>query len=206
MNEIAGFQFEPCEKAIIVGSSRNALTTVNFWKKKKGHAWIMINNAWKIRRRNNDFDKICTNIEHFDDPKNVEAKEVIINMPKRFGDYRFLDLYTTFKNMYGDKRERGDIIFFHACYYTLEIYDPKKIGFIGCDMDYEHYSEDEDNSIYGKSDVAKMWNTGDYDKELIIEKCHKFEDILRDRGSRCYNLSTADWTVLPFEKMNYEDF
>ena len=96
------FQFKECEKAIIVGSSRNVLTTANFWKKKDGHAWIMMNQAWKIRKLNNDFDRICTNIEHFDDPKNVEAKEVITRMPKRFGDYRFLDLYTTFKKMYGD--------------------------------------------------------------------------------------------------------
>ena len=203
---MALFQFEPCEKAIIVGSSRNALTTVNYWKKKDGHAWVMINQAWKIRKLNNDFDRICTDHLHFDLPENQDAKEVITNVPRRFGDFRFLDLYTTFKNMYGDRFERGDLIFFHACYYTLEIYDPKKIGFIGCDMDYEHYTEDEDDSIYGKSDVGKMWNTGDYDKELIIEKCHKFENILKDRGGRCYNLSTADWSLLPFEKMNYEDF
>ena len=202
---MALFQFEPCEKAIIFGSSKN-LITANYWKKKDGHAWIMINQAWRIRKRNNDFDRICTDYLHFDLPENQDAKEVITNMPKRFGDFRFLDLYTTFKNMYGDRFERGDLIFFHACYYTLEIYDPKKIGFIGCDMDYEHYAENEDDSIYGKSDVGKMWNTGDYDKELIIEKCHKFEDILMGRGGRCYNLSTADWTLLPFEKMDYEDF
>ena len=49
------FQWEPCEKVIIVGSSRNALTTANYWKKKEGHAWVMINQAWRIRKLNNDF-------------------------------------------------------------------------------------------------------------------------------------------------------
>ena len=202
---MALFQFEPCEKAIIFGSSKN-LITANYWKKKDGHAWIMINQAWRIRKRNNDFDRICADYNHFEKPENADAKEVITKVPRRFGDYRFLDLYTTFKKMYGDKHERGDISIFHACYYTLEIYDPKKIGFIGCDMDYEHYAEDVDDSIYGKSDVGKMWNTGDYDKELILEKIKKFENIFSKRGGKCYNLSTADWTLLPFEKMDYEDF
>ena len=110
MNEIAGFQFEPCEKVIIFGSSKNVLTTANYWKKKDGHAWVMMNQAWKIRRRNNDFDRICTNIEHFNYPENADAKEVITRMPKRFGDYRFLDLYITFKKMYGDL-----LIIFFVC-------------------------------------------------------------------------------------------
>ena len=200
------FQFKECEKAIIVGSSRNVLTTANFWKKKDGHAWIMMNQAWKIRKLNNDFDRICTNIEHFDDPKNVEAKEVITRMPKRFGDYRFLDLYTTFKKMYGDNHERGNIIFFHTCYYVLEIYDPKIIGFIGCDMDYDQYSDDEDNSFYGKSNMETGDTIYTNSQELILEKIKRFEDIFSKRGGKCYNLSTADWTLLPFEKMNYEAF
>ena len=199
------FQFEPCEKAIIFGSSKN-LITANYWKKKDGHAWIMINNAWRIRKLNNDFDRICAHYNYFEIPKNADAKEVVTNMPLRFGDYGFLDLYATFKKMYGERHERGDISIFDACYYTLEIYNPKKIGFIGCDMDYEHYAEDEDDSIYGKSDVGKMWNTGDYDKELILKKIKKFENIFSKYGGKCYNLSTADWTLLPFEKINHEEF
>ncbi len=202
---ISFYQFEPCEKIIIFGSSKN-LISANYWKKKDGHAWVMINNAWRIRKLNNDFDRICAHYLHFEKPENADAKEVITNLPMRFGDFRFLNLYTTFKNMYGDKHERGNTIFFHACYYTLEIYNPKKIGFIGCDMDYERYAKDEDDTIYGKSDVGKMWNTGDYDKELILEKIKKFEDVFSKRGGKCYNLSTADWTLLPFEKINYEDF
>jgi len=202
---MALFQFKECEKAIIFGSSKN-LITANYWKKKDGHAWIMINNAWRIRKLNNDFDRICAHYNYFEIPKNADAKEVVTNMPLRFGDYGFLDLYATFKKMYGERHERGDISIFDACYYTLEIYNPKKIGFIGCDMDYEHYAEDEDDSIYGKSDVGKMWNTGDYDKELILEKIKKFENIFSKRGGKCYNLSTADWTLLPFQKIAYEDF
>ena len=50
------FQFDPCEKIIIFGSSKN-LITANYWKKKEGHAWIMINHAWQIREKNNDWDK-----------------------------------------------------------------------------------------------------------------------------------------------------
>ena len=203
------FQWEPCEKVIIVGSSRNALTTANYWKKKEGHAWVMINQAWKIRKLNNDFDRICADYNHFNKPENVDAKAIIEQLPQRYGDYRFLDLYTTFKKIYGDKRERGDISILHTCYYTLEIYNPKKIGFIGCDMDYDLYAEDENDSIYGKSDVTtgeKVWNTGDYNKELIIEKLHKFEKHVTDRDGKCYNLSTTDWSLLPFEKMDYENF
>ena len=203
-------QFNEYENAIIFGSSKN-LITANYWKKKDDQAWVMINNAWRIRKLNNDFDRICTDHLYFEKPENADAKEVITNLPMRFGDYRFLDLYTTFKKMYGDKHERGNISIFHACYYTLEVYDPKKIGFIGCDMDYDLYAEDEDDSIYGKSDVTtrhpeRLWNEGNYNKEFIIEKLHKFENIFSKRGGKCYNLSTADWTLLPFEKINYEDF
>ena len=40
-------------------------------------------------------------------------------------------------------------MFFNACYYGIEMYQPSKIGFIGCDMDYEQYSEGEDNAFFG---------------------------------------------------------
>ena len=98
---MALYQFNECEKIIIFGSSKN-LITANYWKKKDGHAWIMINQAWRIRKLNNDFDRICTDYLHFDLPENQDAKEVITNVPRRFGDFRFLDLYTTFKKMYGE--------------------------------------------------------------------------------------------------------
>ena len=80
---------------------------------------------------------------------------------------------------------------------------------IGLREHYEFIIKEE--SIYGKSDVTTrhphgLWNEGNYNKEFIIEKLHKFENIFSKRGGKCYNLSTADWTLLPFEKMNYEDF
>ena len=52
----------------------------------------------------------------------------------------------------------------------------------------------------------RLWNEGNYNKEFIIEKLHKFENIFSKRGGKCYNLSTSDWTLLPFEKINYEDY
>ena len=73
-------------------------------------------------------------------------------------------------------------------------------------MDYDQYSDDEDNSFYGKSNMETGDTIYTNSLELILEKIKRFEDIFSKRGGKCYNLSTADWTLLPFEKMNYEAF
>ena len=87
---MALFQFEECEKIIIFGSSKN-LITANYWKKKDGHAWVMINHAWQIRERNNDWDKVVCTKEYLNgDEGDKEIKAHVDNMPMRYGDFMFL--------------------------------------------------------------------------------------------------------------------
>ena len=204
---MAGFQFTECEKIIIFGSSKN-LITANYWKKKEGHAWIMINHAWQIRERNNDWDKIVCSKKYLNgDEGDKNLKSHVDNIPQRYGDYMDLFEYPTLRKKYNSfLKSEIDVadMFFNACYYGIEMYQPSKIGFIGCDMDYEQYPEGEDNAFFG---------VGTYDpfivfgiKEEIRRKLNRLEDFCKKEKIELVNLSTADWTILPFKKELYENF
>ena len=204
---MALYQFNECEKIIIFGSSKN-LITANYWKKKEGHAWIMINHAWQIRERNNDWDKIVCSKKYLNgDEGDKNLKSHVDNIPQRYGDYMDLFEYPTLRKKYNSfLKSEIDVadMFFNACYYGIEMYQPSKIGFIGCDMDYEQYSEGEDNAFFG---------VGTYDpfivfgiKEEIRRKLNRLEDFCKKEKIELVNLSTAEWTILPFKKEVYENF
>ncbi len=201
------FQFNESEKIIIFGSSKN-LITANYWKKKEDHAWIMINHAWQIREKNNDWDKVvCTKQYLNGDEGDKNLKEHIDISPRRYGDPHILFQYPTLRKKYFSLMKDEDGIgtmFFNACYYGIEIYQPKKIGFIGCDMDYEQYSRGEDNSFFGVSTPDPFIALGS--KEGILHKLNSLEDFCKEEKIELVNLSTADWTILPFKKESYENF
>ena len=204
---MAGFQFTECEKIIIFGSSKN-LITANYWKKKEGHAWIMINHAWQIRERNNDWDKIVCSKKYLngdEGDKNLRAH--VDNIPQRYGDYMDLFEYPTLRKKYNSFL-KGEIdaadMFFNACYYGIEMYQPSKIGFIGCDMDYEQYSEGEDNAFFGVATPDPFLALGS--EEGILSRLNILEDLCKKEKIELVNLSTADWTILPFKKEIYENF
>ena len=199
------FQFEECEKIIIFGSSKN-LITANYWKKKDGQAWVMINHAWQIRERNNDWDKIVCTKEYLNgDEGDKDIEKHVTNMPQRYGDYESLFKYPTLRKKYfGLIGLEKRTMFFHSCYYGIEIYQPNKIGFIGCDMDYEQYSEGEDNAFFGVATPDPFIALGS--KEGILHRLNILEDFCEKEKIELVNLSTADWTILPFKKEIYENF
>ena len=201
------FQFTECEKIIIFGSSKN-LITANYWKKKEGHAWVMINHAWQIRERNNDWDKVVCTKEYLNgDEGDKNLKFHVDNFPQRYGDYMDLFKYPTLKKKYYSfvKGETNvGTMFFNACYYGIEMYQPSKIGFIGCDMDYEQYSEGEDNAFFGVATPDPFIAFGS--KEGILSSLNILEDFCEKEKIELVNLSTADWTILPFKKEIYENF
>ncbi len=209
---MASFQFNECEKIIIFGSSKN-LITANYWKKKEGHAWIMINHAWQIRERNNDWDKVvCSDkyLNGLEGDKNIKSH--VDNMPMRYGDYTVLWKYPTLRKKYFGIGKPGKIsldqvgktMFFWACYYGIEMYQPSKIGFIGCDMDYEQYSGGEDNAFFGVATPDPFLALGS--EEGILQRLNSLEDFCEKEKIELVNLSTADWTILPFKKEIYENF
>ncbi len=205
---MASFQFNECEKMIIFGSSKN-LITANYWKKKEGHAWVMINHAWQIRERNNDWDKVvCTKAYLNGDEGDKGLKAHVDNMPQRYGDYDILWKYPTLKKKYFSlmrpETNFGGAMFFNACYYGIEMYQPSKIGFIGCDMDYEQYSKGEDNAFFGVATPDPFIALGS--KEGILNRMSVLEDLCKKEKIELVNLSTADWTILPFKKEIYENF
>ena len=202
------FQFEECEKMIIFGSSKN-LITANYWKKKDGHAWVMINHAWQIRERNNDWDKVVCTKEYLNgDEGDKGLKAHVDNMPQRYGDYDILWKYPTLKKKYFSlmrpETNFGGTMFFNACYYGIDMYQPSKIGFIGCDMDYEQYSKGEDNAFFGVATPDPFIALGS--KEGILNRMSVLEDLCKKEKIELVNLSTADWTILPFKKEIYENF
>ena len=205
---MANFQFNECEKMIIFGSSKN-LITANYWKKKDGHAWVMINHAWQIRERNNDWDKVVCTKEYLNgDEGDKGLKAHVDNMPQRYGDYDILWKYPTLKKKYFSlmrpETNFGGTMFFNACYYGIEMYQPSKIGFIGCDMDYEQYSKGEDNAFFGVATPDPFIALGS--KEGILNRMSVLEDLCKKEKIELVNLSTADWTILPFKKEIYENF
>ncbi len=205
---MASFQFNECEKMIIFGSSKN-LITANYWKKKDGHAWVMINHAWQIRERNNDWDKVVCTKEYLNgDEGDKGLKAHVDNMPQRYGDYDILWKYPTLKKKYFSlmrpETNFGGTMFFNACYYGIEMYQPSKIGFIGCDMDYEQYSKGEDNAFFGVATPDPFIALGS--KEGILNRMSVLEDLCKKEKIELVNLSTADWTILPFKKEIYENF
>ena len=201
------FQFTECEKIIIFGSSKN-LITANYWKKKEGHAWVMINHAWQIRERNNDWDKVVCTKEYLNgDEGDKNLKFHVDNFPQRYGDYMDLFKYPTLRKKYYSfvKGETNvGTMFFNACYYGIEMYQPSKIGFIGCDMDYEQYSEGEDNAFFGVATPDPFLALGS--EEGILRRLNSLEDFCEKEKIELVNLSTADWTILPFKKEIYENF
>ena len=205
---MALYQFNECEKIIIFGSSKN-LITANYWKKKEGHAWVMINHAWQIRRRNNDWDKIVCTKEYLNgDEGDKNIKSHVDNMPRRYGNPHFFFEYPTLRKKYVEQRnvamDNKGTMFFNACYYGIEMYQPSKIGFIGCDMDYEQYSEGEDNAFFGVATPDPFIALGS--KEGILSRLNILEDFCEKEKIELVNLSTADWTILPFKKEIYENF
>ena len=204
---MALYQFNECEKIIIFGSSKN-LITANYWKKKDGHAWIMINHAWQIRERNNDWDKIICTKEYLNgDEGDKEIKAHVDNMPMRYGNPQFFFEYPTLRKKYYSflKGEKNvGTMFFNACCYGIEIYQPSKIGFIGCDMDYEQYSKGEDNAFFGVATPDPFLALGS--SEEILRRLNSLEDLCKKEKIELVNLSTADWTILPFKKESYQTF
>ena len=205
---MALYQFNECEKIIIFGSSKN-LITANYWKKKEGHAWIMINHAWQIRERNNDWDKVICTKEYLNgDEGDKDIKAHVDNMPMRYGNPRFFFEYPTLRKKYVEQTNiaanNQGTMFFNACYYGIEIYQPSKIGFIGCDMDYEQYSEGEDNAFFGVATPDPFLALGS--EEGILQRLNSLEDFCEKEKIELVNLSTADWTILPFKKEIYENF
>ena len=204
---MASFQFNECEKIIIFGSSKN-LITANYWKKRENTAWLMMNHAWKIRERNNDWDKIVCSKDYLrGDEGDKDIARYVTNKPKRYGDYSVLWKYPTLRKKYYSFL-KGEIemgtMFFNACYYGIEIYQPSKIGFIGCDMDYEQYSEGEDNAFFGVATPDPFLALGS--SEEILRRLNSLEDLCKKEKIELVNLSTADWTILPFKKELYENF
>ena len=84
------------------------------------------------------------------------------------------------------------------------MYQPSKIGFIGCDMDYEQYSKGEDNAFFGVATPDPFIALGS--KEGILNRMSVLEDLCKKEKIELVNLSTADWTILPFKKEIYENF
>jgi hypothetical protein len=141
------------------------------------------------------------------DEGDKNLKSHVDNFPQRYGDFYDCFKYPTLrKKYYSFVKGETDVgtMFFNACYYGIEMYQPSKIGFIGCDMDYEQYSEGEDNAFFGVATPDPFIAFGS--KEGILRRLNILEDFCKKEKIELVNLSTADWTILPFKKEIYENF
>ena len=195
-----------CDKVIIFGSSKN-LITANYWKKKPYTAFVMMNWAWHIREKNNDWDKIiCTEKYLRGDEGDKKIKAHVDQMPRRWGRYNEMYYYPTLRDRYYDlirgNTDQGTM-FFNAVYYSIEMYQPEKIGFIGCDMDYEKHPKG-DTGFMGDHKPDPFISLGG--KYEVVKRLEIMEKFCEKENIELVNLSTADWTFLPFKREEYEFF
>ena len=71
-------------------------------------------------------------------------------------------------------------------------------------MDYQRYSEGEDNAFFGVATPDPFIALGS--SEEILRKLNTLEDLCKKEKIELVNLSTAEWTILPCKKEIYENF
>jgi len=126
---------------------------------------------------------------------------------------------------YGGHKACGYSITLCAAYWTLYFLKPDNIMFLGADMNYQT-NEQGHTHFYGvgfdirrgRPDPIKMaakWKREDQtNEEYIFEVYHRFEQISKNgfdglsdhRPANVYNLSDDPNTMLPYQRINWQQF
>jgi len=104
-------------------------------------------------------------------------------------------------------------IYFSSAHWTLHYLKPKYLGFIGFDMNYKP-TEDGSTAFYGTGYDIKNRGMPDYMYQ-VINVYNNNQNIMttfferlsqRAGGTKLFNLSDDPESMLPWERITFEDF
>jgi len=198
-------------KVICVGSGPN-MKQINDWN-TEGITVVGVNNIWK------GTDKWDYLIHSGDYPFKKEITKTRDNQKvcSVGGDMNYEDSYVGMSDMLW-KRARiflGLPIYFTVSYWALHYLKPTHIGYIGFDMNYTP-QQDGSTAFYGVGyDMQKRGipdplyqfrNIEAYKKDPNIMKTLLTRLDERSNGCKLLNLSNDENSVLPWDKINFEEF
>lgn len=197
---------EDREKVINVGSGKSMLS-LNNWD-TAGITIVGVNNVWK---GTNKWDHILYPHDYLED---IPINE---NQMKHSREYNWC-IRTPMKEISNKPDSQvtkflGPTMYFTAAYWTLYYLKPKFLGFIGFDMNYTPDNEGN-TAFYGKGiDIQRRGIPDPFYQMRFFDGDPKdnlnifFERLDSNRGEcKLFNLSDDPNTLLPWEKISFEDF
>ena len=200
--------FQQVDHVLIIGSGKNAVEADKF--DLPNTTYIAVNHAWKATKNwsywlhSGDFKG-----EKFNGP-NEDRK--VISSSKPAGNTG----YNEACKQYGGIRETGYSIMLNASYWAMEFLSPKRIGYIGADMNYSTGPEGE-TAFYGVGVDIQRNKVPDPDRmaekygkkdpaEYLRNIYMKFYDNAQKNKIEVYNLSNDPDSRLPYPKIDWREF
>lgn len=202
------------DKAICLGSGFQ-LPLINDWD-TDGIYIVGVNNVWRGTKKWNTIIH-PNDYGHAKELKNEKKsnQEIIAKIynPKRTTDAA-ISYLTGIKDQKKANIHAGLTMYFPMMYWTIYHIKPKFIGCLACDMVYKNensnntsfYGIGEDFKKRGLSDPSFMKSHPEYKNDPNIFNT-LFERLKKYKGNtKIFNLSTEKETVLPWERISFEDF
>lgn len=174
-------------RAVIVGSSPDAIRAAPWIDLVRSCKFVAINNAWRISERFDYF--ICPNDfpETQRPPDTFKGRSVVGARIDSFGQIIF----------------RGSTMSFNAGYWTIENIPCDAIGYIGCDM---IYSPDNAGNTHfygtGKPDPLRRHIS----LRSLEAKSARLHHFARMSGKAVFRLSSCEESRLTYPRISLEDF
>jgi len=163
------------------------LNQVKDWDLKK-YYFIAINNAWKIRQEDWDYAIFGGGIVKHIMPKEYNPWQTILHR----------NCVKDIKPKYNENRSY--LLVYVASYWALSNLNPRKIGFIGNDMDYSLNSGNV-NSFYGNAIIDHKHD----DPEYLNFHFGRLKDYADEDGVKLVNYSNNEKTVIPYPREEFHD-
>lgn len=164
------------------------------------NGWMAVSKKWTHWIKSTDFVG-----NHADKEEPLYAKEQMI-----------VDNYNNDLKQFGGIRQCGYSITLCSSYWVLANLKPKRMFYLGADMNYVP-TKDGSTHIYGVGNDIKKHGVPDPDRmvkqhgnerpEYLAEIYMRFHDIAKEKGTKVFNLSGMKEGVrLPFPMFDIEQF
>lgn len=208
------------DSVIIVGSGKNSINIRDWEIDPDKTKVVVVNNAWNVTSKWNyfivspDYKKEIPALNFLNEMQMFTRKGRLVYDENIKKTVILPDRgYEAALYPFGGHEACGYAITLNAAYWTLMFLRPKKIAFIGCDMNYTP-SEDGSTSFYGVGDDIKENGIPDPDRMVKVhlndEKdglqkiYNRFREIAALNKIKVYNLSDDPDTRLPYPKISID--
>ena len=187
-------------KVLIVASVLSAFEIDDYPYKEKEWWIVAVNHGWKV---SNDWDTLV-------------HSSIVKDLPQSAGNRLVTDQYGEIVNQFGGHKQCGFSMTLGTAYFSLAMYTPMVMGFLGCDMNYEPDSEGR-TCIYGVGSDIKKNGMSDPDR-MVMQHGKNNPDFLEEVYMRfiyaaaahphncsVYNFSNEEKTRLPYAKKRPEE-